>query len=65
MTPALDRSTIESIVASGRALLVQGGVGLHASDGLAGKVAGARSARFVCAGTVSAVGKTPALLAAE
>src|SRR5512132_4424958 len=64
-TPVLDRRTIESIVASGRALLVQGGMGLHVSDGIAGKVARARSARFVCAGTISAVGKTPEMLSRE
>lgn len=61
----LDRRRIESIVASGRALLVQGGMGLHVSDGLAGKVARARSGRFVCAGTVSGVGKTPEMLVRE
>jgi NAD(P)H-dependent flavin oxidoreductase YrpB (nitropropane dioxygenase family) len=61
----LDRRTLEAIAASGRALLVQGGMGLHASDGLAGKVARAASARLVCAGTVSAVGKTPAMLSSE
>lgn len=64
-TALLDRRTIEAVVASGRALLVQGGMGLHASDGLAGKVARARSERFVCAGTVSAVGKTPEMLSRE
>jgi nitronate monooxygenase len=63
--PLLDRHTIESVVASGRALLVQGGMGLHASDGLAGKVARAWSDRFVCVGTVSAVGKTPEMLVRE
>jgi NAD(P)H-dependent flavin oxidoreductase YrpB (nitropropane dioxygenase family) len=62
---ALDRSTIEAIVASGRRLLVQGAMGLHASDGLAGKVARARSAQFVCAGTISGVGKTPEMLRRE
>ena len=37
--PKLDRTTIAAIVASGKRLLVQGGMGIHASDGLAGKVA--------------------------
>jgi nitronate monooxygenase len=55
----LDRAAIEAIVASGRRLLVQGGMGIHASDGLAGKVAGHRGARLVGVGTVSAVVKTP------
>ena len=64
-TAVLDRRAIEAVVASGRALLVQGGMGLHASDGLAGKVARATSRIFVCAGTVSAVGKTPGMLEAE
>lgn len=55
----LDRAAIEAIVASGRRLLVQGGMGIHASDGLAGKVAGHRGARLVGVGTVSAVVKSP------
>jgi NAD(P)H-dependent flavin oxidoreductase YrpB (nitropropane dioxygenase family) len=61
----LGRSAIADIVRSGRHLLVQGAMGLHSSDGLAGKVAAARSARFVCVGTISAVGKTPEMLRAE
>jgi nitronate monooxygenase len=63
--PKLDRVAIAAIVASGRRLLVQGGMGIHASDGLAGKVAAIRSARFVGVGTVSAVIKTPEHLVAE
>jgi nitronate monooxygenase len=55
----LDRAVIESIVASGRRLLVQGGMGIHASDGLAGKVAAHQGARLVGVGTVSAVVKSP------
>ncbi len=55
----LDRAAIESILASGRRLLVQGGMGIHASDGLAGKVAAHHGARLVGVGTVSAVVKTP------
>ncbi|MFL5264084.1 MAG: NAD(P)H-dependent flavin oxidoreductase [Anaeromyxobacteraceae bacterium] len=63
--PALDRAAIEAIVASGKRLLVQGAMGIHASDGLAGKVAAARSARLVGAGTVSAVVKSEAMLRGE
>ena len=63
--PKLTRAVVERIVASGKRLLVQGGMGIHASDGLAGKVAGARSERFVTVGTVSAVLKTPEQLVAE
>jgi nitronate monooxygenase len=63
--PVLGRGAIEALVASGRRLLVQGAMGLHASDGLAGKVARATSRSFVCAGTVSGVGKTPEMLRAE
>jgi NAD(P)H-dependent flavin oxidoreductase YrpB (nitropropane dioxygenase family) len=55
----LDRAAIEAIVASGRRLLVQGAMGIHASDGLAGKVAAHRGARLVGVGTISAVVKTP------
>ncbi len=40
-------------------------MGLHVSDGLAGKVAAARSTRFVTAGTVSGVGKTTEMLRRE
>jgi NAD(P)H-dependent flavin oxidoreductase YrpB (nitropropane dioxygenase family) len=63
--PKLTAAVIREVVGSGRHLLVQGGMGLHASDGLAGKVAAARSARFVTAGTVSAVGKSPDMLRQE
>jgi nitronate monooxygenase len=63
--PKLDRAAIEAIVRSGRRLLVQGGMGIHASDGLAGKIAGHRGARLVGVGTVSAVLKTPDHLRAE
>ncbi len=68
-TPAplsrLDRSAIEAIVRSGRRLLVQGGMGIHASDGVSGKVAAHRGARLVGVGTISAVLKTPEHLRAE
>jgi nitronate monooxygenase len=62
---ALSGAVIAEVVRSGRRLLVQGAMGLHSSDGLAGNVAAARSARFVCVGTVSGVGKTPELLRDE
>ncbi|MGB8932516.1 MAG: nitronate monooxygenase [Anaeromyxobacteraceae bacterium] len=64
-SPPLDRAAIESIVASGRRLLVQGGMGIHASDGLSGKVAAWSGPRLLGAGTVSAVVKTPAHLRSE
>jgi NAD(P)H-dependent flavin oxidoreductase YrpB (nitropropane dioxygenase family) len=63
--PRLDRVAIEQIVASGRRLLVQGGMGIHASDGLAGKVAAHHGPRLVGVGTISAVLKTPDHLRAE
>src|SRR5512138_2123906 len=65
LTPRLDRAAIEAIVGSGRRLLVQGGMGVHASDGLAGKVAAHRGPRLVGVGTISAVVKTDAQLRAE
>jgi len=61
----LNRAAIEAVVRSGRRLLVQGAMGLHVSDGLAGKVAAARSGRFVCVGTISGVGKSPEMLRRE
>jgi nitronate monooxygenase len=61
----LDRSAIEAIVRSGRRLLVQGGMGIHASDGVSGKVAAHRGDRLVGVGTISAVLKTPEHLRAE
>jgi NAD(P)H-dependent flavin oxidoreductase YrpB (nitropropane dioxygenase family) len=61
----LDRAAVEAIVASGRRLLVQGGMGIHASDGLAGKVARHRGAHLVGVGTISAVIKTDEQLRAE
>jgi NAD(P)H-dependent flavin oxidoreductase YrpB (nitropropane dioxygenase family) len=64
-SPRLDRAAIEGIVRSGRRLLVQGGMGIHASDGLAGKVAAHRGLRLVGVGTISAVIKTPDQLRAE
>lgn len=63
--PKLNREAIERFVSEGRRLLIQGGMGLHASDGLAGKVASAPSQRFVPVGTISVVGKTEAGLIAE
>lgn len=61
----LDRATIQGLLASGRRLLVQGGMGIHASDGLSGKVARHRGARLVGVGTVSAVVKNPDHFRAE
>jgi NAD(P)H-dependent flavin oxidoreductase YrpB (nitropropane dioxygenase family) len=61
----LDRATIRGLVASGRRLLVQGGMGIHASDGLSGRVAAHRGARLVGVGTVSAVVKNPDHFRAE
>jgi NAD(P)H-dependent flavin oxidoreductase YrpB (nitropropane dioxygenase family) len=63
--PALDRAAIAEVLGSGRRLLVQGGMGIHASDGISGKVAATRTDRLVGVGTVSAVLKTPEMLAAE
>ena len=68
-TPAplarLDRATIEAVLRSDRRLLVQGGMGINSSDGLAGKVARHRGARLVGVGTISAVLKTEEQLRAE
>jgi NAD(P)H-dependent flavin oxidoreductase YrpB (nitropropane dioxygenase family) len=61
----LDRQAIKGILDSGRRLLVQGGMGIHASDGLSGKVAAHRGARLVGVGTVSAVVKNADHLRAE
>ena len=63
--PRLDRRAIEEIVRSGKRLLVQGAMGIHASDGLAGKVAAMRGPRLVGVGTVSAVVKSEAMLRTE
>ncbi len=63
--PKLTREVINEFVKQGRHLLIQGGMGLHASDGLSGKVASSPTQRFVPVGTVSAVGKTEAGLIAE
>jgi NAD(P)H-dependent flavin oxidoreductase YrpB (nitropropane dioxygenase family) len=63
--PRLDRAAIAGVLASGRRLLVQGGMGINASDGLAGAVAGHLGPRLVGVGTISAVLKTPEQLRAE
>jgi len=63
--PKLTRGAIDEVLRAGKHFLVQGAMGLHVSDGLAGKVAAARSTRFVTAGTVSGVGKTPEMLRRE
>jgi nitronate monooxygenase len=62
---ALDRAAIEDVLRSGRRLLVQGAMGIHASDGLAGKVARHRGQRLVGVGTISGVLKTDEQLRAE
>src|SRR5512133_3465512 len=64
-SPRLDRGAIESVVASGRRLLVQGAMGIHASDGVSGLVASHRGPRLVGVGTISAVLKTPEMLRTE
>jgi nitronate monooxygenase len=61
----LDRAAIAAVLQSGRRLLVQGAMGIHASDGLAGKVARFRGERLVGVGTISGVVKTDAQLRAE
>jgi NAD(P)H-dependent flavin oxidoreductase YrpB (nitropropane dioxygenase family) len=63
--PRLDRAAIEAIVHSGRRLLVQGAMGIHASDGLSGKVAAHRGPRLAGVGTISAVLKSPEHLRSE
>jgi nitronate monooxygenase len=63
--PKLSRAVIETAQREGRCVLVQGAMGLHVSDGLAGKVASARSKRFLTAGTISAVVKSPETLVAQ
>jgi nitronate monooxygenase len=63
--PRLDRRAIAEVLAEGRRLLVQGAMGINASDGLSGKVAAVRTRRLVGVGTVSAVLKTPEMLAQE
>jgi nitronate monooxygenase len=63
--PRLDRTAIEEVVRSGKRLLVQGAMGIHASDGLSGKVATFRGPRLVGVGTISAVVKSEAMLRAE
>jgi NAD(P)H-dependent flavin oxidoreductase YrpB (nitropropane dioxygenase family) len=63
--PKLDRQAIADVLATGRRLLVQGGMGIHASDGLSGKVAAMRTPRLVGVGTISAVLKTPGMLVGE
>jgi nitronate monooxygenase len=64
-SPRLTGAAIEAIVGSGRRLLVQGAMGVHASDGLSGKVAAIRTEWLVGVGTISAVVKSEAMLRAE
>jgi nitronate monooxygenase len=61
----LDRAAIEAIVRSGRRLLVQGAMGIHASDGIPGKVARHRGPRLAGVGTISGVVKTDEQLRSE
>jgi nitronate monooxygenase len=61
----LDRAAIEAAVGSGKRLLVQGAMGVMASDGLPGPIARLRSERFVPVGTISGVVKSVAMLAAQ
>lgn len=63
--PKLDRAAIAEVLRGGRRLLVQGAMGIHASDGISGKVAAIRTQRLVGVGTISAVLKTPDMLRAE
>ncbi len=63
--PRLDRAAIADVLSSGRRLLVQGGMGINASDGLSGLVAQHRGPRLVGVGTISAVLKTPEHLRRE
>jgi nitronate monooxygenase len=63
--PKLDRQAIQQVVRSGKRLLVQGAMGIHASDGLAGKVAAVESPRLLGVGTISAVLKSEQLMRAE
>src|SRR5919197_5601032 len=63
--PKLDRAAIAEVLRGGRRLLVQGAMGIHASDGISGKVAAIRTKRLVGVGTISAVLKTPHILRAE
>src|SRR5512138_3884321 len=63
--PRLDRAAIAAILGGGRRLLVQGAMGIHASDGLAGKVAAMETPRLLGVGTISAVLKSEQLLRNE
>jgi NAD(P)H-dependent flavin oxidoreductase YrpB (nitropropane dioxygenase family) len=63
--PKLDRRAIEQIVRSGKRLLVQGAMGIHASDGLSGKVAAIETPHLVGVGTISGVLKSEPLLRTE
>jgi nitronate monooxygenase len=63
--PKLDRQAVEEVVRAGKRLLVQGAMGIHASDGLAGSVAAVESPRLLGVGTISAVLKSEELLRKE
>ena len=63
--PKLDRRAIEQILSTGKRLLVQGAMGIHASDGLSGKVAAMNTPHLVGVGTISGVLKSEPLLRSE
>jgi len=63
--PKLDRRAIEQILSTGKRLLVQGAMGIHASDGLSGKVAAMNTPHLVGVGTISGVLKSEPLLRTE
>jgi nitronate monooxygenase len=63
--PRLDRQAVEKVVRGGKRLLVQGAMGIHASDGLAGRVAAVESEHLLGVGTISAVLKSDELLRKE
>ncbi len=63
--PKLDREAIGHVVQSGRRLLVQGAMGIHASDGLAGRVAAVSGPRLLGVGTISGVLKSEIRLRTE
>jgi NAD(P)H-dependent flavin oxidoreductase YrpB (nitropropane dioxygenase family) len=63
--PKLDRQAVAQVVRAGKRLLVQGAMGIHASDGLAGRVAAVESKHLLGVGTISAVLKDDGLLRNE
>lgn len=63
--PKLDRAAFADAVRSGKRLLVQGAMGINASDGLSGKVAAITTPRLIGVGTISTVVKTEEMLRRE